>query len=474
VRVPEVRIEVRNRRPVRGDGRYVLYWMTAARRTRFHFGLQRAAELARELARPLLVFEALRCDHPWASDRTHAFVLDGMRANAAACAARGVTYLPYVERERGAGRGLLAALWGEACAVVTDDFPCFFLPRMVATAAERCPVRLEAVDGNGLLPMRLADRAFPTAYAFRRFLQAELLPHLACPPEEDPLAGVGGAPVPEAARRWPAGVPDGPAGLPVDHDVPALAMEPPRTVLARFVEERLARYAEDRNRPAIEGASGLSPYLHFGRISAHEVFRAVAAREGWSPERAGPGAAGKRAGWWGMGEGAEAFLDQLVTWRELGFNFCARRPEDYDRYESLPGWALETLAAHEADPRDPVYAPEELAAARTHDAIWNAAQRQLVREGRIHNYLRMLWGKKVLQWSPTPRAALATLIELNNRYALDGRDPNSYSGIFWCLGRYDRAWGPERPVFGKVRYMTSENTARKLDLRPWLARFGAP
>jgi deoxyribodipyrimidine photo-lyase len=176
-------------------------------------------------------------------------------------------------------------------------------------------------------------------------------------------------------------------------------------------------------------------------------------------------------GFWNLGSNAEAFMDQLMTWREIGFNMCALDPE-YDRYESLPTWAQKTLADHAKDARPYVYSLEEFDQARTHDALWNAAQRQLVHEGRIHNYLRMLWGKKILHWSESPQAALETMIELNNKYALDGRDPNSYSGIFWVLGRYDRAWGPEREIFGKIRYMTSESTRSKFSVKGYLNRYG--
>ena len=163
-------------------------------------------------------------------------------------------------------------------------------------------------------------------------------------------------------------------------------------------------------------------------------------------------------------------MDQLCTWREIGFNMCWREP-NFDQFESLPSWALKTIDQHADDERKFVYSLDEFERAATHDEIWNAAQRQLVQEGRIHNYLRMLWGKKILHWSESPRDALAIMIELNNKYALDGRDPNSYSGIFWVLGRYDRAWGPERPIFGKLRYMTSENTAKKHRLTKYLKHF---
>jgi deoxyribodipyrimidine photo-lyase len=164
-------------------------------------------------------------------------------------------------------------------------------------------------------------------------------------------------------------------------------------------------------------------------------------------------------------------LDELITWREVGYNFAAHRT-DYDQYESLPEWAQNTLREHAKDERGAVYRVEEFEAAKTHDALWNAAQRQLVREGRIHNYLRMLWGKKILEWSRTPQEAARVMIHLNNKYALDGRNPNSYSGIFWVLGRYDRPWGPEQPVFGTVRYMSSENTARKVSVKGYLRKYG--
>jgi deoxyribodipyrimidine photo-lyase len=159
-----------------------------------------------------------------------------------------------------------------------------------------------------------------------------------------------------------------------------------------------------------------------------------------------------------------------VTWRELGYNVCATTPA-YDRYESLPAWARETLAEHASDPRKHVYTLRQFETARTHDELWNAAQNQLRMEGRMHNYLRMLWGKQVLHWSESPQAALEILIELNNKYALDGRNPNSYSGIFWVLGRHDRPWGPERPIFGKVRTMTSDTTRRKLKVGDYIERW---
>jgi deoxyribodipyrimidine photo-lyase len=284
-------------------------------------------------------------------------------------------------------------------------------------------------------------------------------------------------------RRWPAAsvqnledLPSLLAQLPIDHSVAKLpdlgGQQQAQKRWRDFLWERLDRYGDDRNHPDRPGASGLSADLHFGTLSAHQVVTELLQKEDWSPGRCGRKADGKREGWWGLNPSAEAFLDQVITWRELGFNACSHRA-DYQRFSSLPDWARATLRTHESDPREHIYSRHQLENSATHDAIWNAAQRQLRREGRIHNYLRMLWGKKILQWSRTPRQALATMIHLNNKYALDGRDPNSYSGIFCVLGRYDRPWGPERPIFGTVRFMNSKNTARKLALRNYLETYGS-
>jgi deoxyribodipyrimidine photo-lyase len=227
--VPALRIRPANTRSVREDGARVVYWMIASRRVRFNFALQRAADWSRHLGLPLVILEAIRSDYPWASDRLHRFVADGMADTAAGLEARSVTYLPYVEPSKGAGRGLLEALSADAAVVVTDDFPTFFLPSMVTAAAAKIPILLEAVDSNGLLPMAAADREFATAYSFRRFLQKNLLDHLDAMPLEDPLAEDLPSPhtLPAAiARRWPsataamlAGEGDSLTALPIDHSV---------------------------------------------------------------------------------------------------------------------------------------------------------------------------------------------------------------------------------------------------------------
>jgi deoxyribodipyrimidine photo-lyase len=484
--VSEFRVRKCNEAPPNPQGDFVLYWMIGNRRACWNFSLQRAVEWTRDLEKPLVVLEALRCGYKWASDRLHSFILEGMRDNAADFSESAVLYYPYLEPEDGAGKGLVKALAAQACCVVTDDFPCFFLPRMVASAARQVPVLLEAVDSNGLLPMHWNDRVFVNAYSFRVFLQKNLEPHLYAFPEPNPAREVQTPKLEELPQhitdRWPFAdrqlshiTSKSLGAFPIDHAVGSSPIpggsRAANERLTSFLDSSLDHYAERRNHPDADCSSGLSPYLHFGHISVHQVFTELMERENWSVKKLSPNASGKRSGWWGASENAEAFLDELITWRELGYNMCSHR-SDYDRYESLPDWARRTLEEHVSDPRPWRYTIERLEAADTHDELWNAAQTQLVREGRLHNYLRMLWGKKILEWSPSPRQALERMIELNNKYALDGRNPNSYSGIFWVLGRYDRPWGPQRPAFGKVRYMSSASAKRKLKLARYLEKYG--
>jgi deoxyribodipyrimidine photo-lyase len=483
--VPPIRVRAVDDRAARPDGDFVLYWMVMARRTVHSFALQRAVEWAREAGRPLLVLEALRAGYPWASARFHRFAIDAMADNAAAFARAGVRHHPYVEPKPGAGKGLLEALAERACVVVTDEYPDFFLPRMLDAAGRRAGVRLEAVDGNGLLPLRAAPRAFTHSHHFRRWYQGELPAHLAELPEAEPLRRLPRGPaavVPRAVlERWraaPAALLRGDAAalaaLPIDHEVPPVPFRGGPVhgaeVLRSFLRARLPRYRAEKNEPEAAVTSGLSPYLHWGFVSAHQVLAGLAEAEGWTPERVALKPTGKREGWWGMGPEAEAFLDELVTWRELSYN-TAHFVEGHDRYDTLPEWALRTLEKHAGDARPALLSRDAMEGGHSPDALWNATQGQLRADGRIHNYMRIVWGKRFLEWTRTPRDAAEWMLHVNNRWALDGRNPNSVSGIMWTLGRYDRAWGPERPVYGTVRYVSSANTARKVRVRGYVHRY---
>jgi len=347
--VPDIRIRKSNDAPVNHNGDFVLYWMIAYRRATWNFSLQRAVEWALDLNKPLVVMEALRCGYRWASDRLHRFILEGMADNARQFKGYAVSYYPYVEPIQDAGKGLVPALAKKACVVITDDFPAFFLPRMVASASRKLGVLMEQVDSNGLLPMRATDRVFPTAHGFRRFLHRTLPPSLLEPPKPEPLSEMKLMrldAIPEAiVKRWPkasSGLLKGHstalASLPINHDVGTPGRHggsgAAQRVLRQFLQDRLSRYVEDRNQPEEEGTSGLSPYLHFGHISVHQIFDQLMEKEGWAFDHLSTRTTGSRSGWWGVSEASEGFLDQLVTWRELGFNMCWQR-DDYDRYESL-------------------------------------------------------------------------------------------------------------------------------------------
>ncbi|MCB9358063.1 MAG: deoxyribodipyrimidine photolyase [Calditrichaeota bacterium] len=478
-----LRLCTKNHKPHRETG-FVLYWMLAQRRVTHNFALGRAVQWAEHLKQPLVILESLTLVYDYASPRQHVFLLQGMRDNLERLQSKRVFYYPFVERIPGERMDLLQALADLASVVVVDDFPMPMHRSLIERAAADFPCKLESVDSCGLFPLRAAEVTFPTAFAFRRFLQRTLREHLESFPEPDPLQGakLPRAELPKALTAlWPQAEPE---MLLKDqkwmNDLPLLhSVEPVETIggttaaeqqLSQFLDHKLEHYADERNQLEADYASGLSPYLHFGHISVHQVFGEVAKREGWKGEKLSSGVAGKKEGWWGMGKNSESFLDELITWREVGLNFNHLR-EDYDKFSSLPPWALKTLDEHRKDKRKWIYSTEELENAATHDPLWNAAQNQLRREGKIHNYLRMLWGKKILEWSASPEDALETMIELNDKWALDGRDPNSYSGILWCLGRYDRPWFPEREIFGQIRYMSSENTARKVKVKGYIEKY---
>lgn len=477
--VPEGRIRNINDREPNPKGEFVVYWMTASRRSSYNFGLELAIDKALELGVPLIVLEALRVGYKWASDRFHQFIIEGMVDNQHALDATDATYYPYIEDAKGAGKGLLAALAKKSALVVTDDAPYFFLPRMIQAAGKQIDVQLLTVDSNGIYPTRDTERAFTTAASFRRHLQKNIGNHLLVQPKKNPFArktlvSLKGLDK-KITKEWPVAdlkkVLANLSDLDIDHRVGFGGMKggpkQAQAFLKTFLGEHLADYSELRNQPKARCQSFLSPYLHFGHISSHRIFVELMKHENWSPADVLPKATGSRSGWWGASAPAEAFLDQFITWRELGYN-GATHLKNSRRFSSLPEWAQASLESHAGDEREYLYTDKQFEKAATHDALWNAAQRQLVREGTIHNYLRMLWGKKILEWTKHPKDALRVMIHLNNKYAYDGRNPNSYSGIFWTLGRYDRAWGPERNVFGKIRFMSSKNTARKVDVKGYL------
>jgi deoxyribodipyrimidine photo-lyase len=460
---------------------YVLYWMQSCRRLERSHALDYALRCAAELGRPLVLYEGLRIDYPWASERLHRFVLEGMQANAARAGELGLSYWPYVESRAGEGRGLLRRLSERACLVVTDDFPCFIVPAQAEALAQKASVPVFAVDSNSVVPLSQLGPPVQAAAHLRPRIHrafAEAWQHRAAARLHVPDAVRKHVPAP--FETWSAkDVAAFVDALPLDRSVPAVPGKPGgapagRARLREFVKKRLRGYAEERSEPrspAAGHASGLSPYLHFGQLSIEAVVEAVLASTGrWSKDELRLHNRGKREGFFCDDPDVNAFLDEALTWRDVGLQWhWSRRADAASLERALPAWALQTLGAHAGDRRPWLYTAAELEDGATHDPLWNAAQRELVTTGTIHNYLRMLWGKKVLEWSASPAEAYRTLEHLNNKYALDGRDPNSYTGILWCFGLFDRPWAPERPVFGRVRFMSSERTARKFDLEGYYA-----
>ena len=497
-KLTDSRVRTMNKHPINESGKFILYWMTSCRRFAYNASLQHAVSLSNLLKKPILVVEAVSISHKFANDRIVSFMVQGIMDNIIDFSENSVSYIPWVEIKQRVGSKMLASLAEEATCVVIDDYPTYTPSKIRDAAAKNLKIRVDAVDSNGIFPMKWAEKEFTTAYSFRKYVQRNLLDAFQTIPSKNPIEhkyrdirvneeiisdlkkniGFESTPL-EWLWRVSEGGDVGNQAMeefPIDHTVPAVitskgGVNEARLRLQKFLNYRLNKYSTDRNNPDKPAVSGLSPWLHFGHISSYEIIHNVLSKENWNPDSLNHEDTGKgtRTGWWGVSESSSSFLDQIITWRELGFNFAYNR-DDHATVETIPNWAKLSMKEHINDDRI-IYSLEELESAETHDEIWNAAQRELLRTGQMHNYMRMLWGKKILEWSPSPEIAAENMIYINDKWALDGRDPNSYTGIFWVLGRHDRAWGPERPIFGKVRYMSSESAYRKLKLKNYLQKY---
>ncbi len=467
IRIPPERVRPLNERAERAGADFVLYWLQAYHRAEQNWALAAAIEAANRLDLPLVVYHGLGCTYPHANDRIHRFILEGVVDLPERFARRGIRYHFYLRQQPTDPNDLVYRLAQRAALVVTDDFPAFFLPAQTARVAGKLDVPLRAVDSNGIVPLALIPGEQYGAYTLRPKIRRVLPEHFGPVPEptlkRDSLAIALDIPESRIAR---ATIATRIAASDIDHSVAPSPVyrggyREARERLDRFVAGPLRSYATARNQPGAETTSRLSPYLHFGQISPQEV--ALAVRAGTRTPR----------------EGREAYLEELIVRRELGYNFCRFNP-NHRSLAALPAWAQATLEAHAADPRPFLYSPEEFEAARTHDYLWNAIQAELLTTGLMFGYYRMYWGKKIIEWSRSPAAAQATMITLHEKYALDGRNANTYSNILWCFGKHDRPWF-ERPVFGKVRYMslggmeTKTNVAGYVDrVNRWCVEAGRP
>jgi deoxyribodipyrimidine photo-lyase len=446
------RITVRRSGTPDPDGRKVVYWMQRAQRGVDNPALDVAIEAANELRRPVTVFFGLHPKYPNANQRHYAFLIEGLAETIKRIEQRGAAFIfrPFPRHD-------LLRFCDEVkpCLVVGDENPLRAPESWRQSAAEKLRVPFWTVDADAIVPIKIFEKEEYAARTLRPKINRvlEVFMH----PPKNPRA------------RYRFCDDERPFSQQLDEKellgkLPFNRSAQPVTTfkggtseglkrLRRFIKDRLAEYDTARNLPHTDATSALSAYLHFGHISplrvALEIYNAD------SPEAA------KRA-----------YLEELIVRRELAINFVARNP-NYDRLEGCPNWAKTTLQKHARDERSHLYTEAQFESADTADALWNAAQAEMIKTGRMHGYLRMYWAKKILEWTRSPEEAFQIAVRLNDKYFLDGRDPNGYTGIAWAIGgKHDRPWGPRRPVFGTVRYMSSAGMARKFDVKAYIERVG--
>lgn len=433
-----------------GDGEYVLYWLQQAQRAEYNHALEYAAQKANELGQPLLVVFGLMDDYPSANARHYAFMLEGLRDVGEALERRGIKFV--------VGRGSpdeVALRFGERASLIVSD-GAYLRPERSwrERVAGEASCHMVRVESNAVVPIEVASGKRETAARtlrprIHRHLDEYLVELLPTEVEKDSLGlkvedGVDLSDIDAVL-----------AGMDIDESVEPLrhlytgGLTAAKEKFEEFVENRLGAYAGNRNQPQTNHVSHMSKYLHYGHVSP--VYLALRAREASAPQ-----------------ENIDTYLEELIVRRELTINFCFYTP-DYDSYSCIPEWAKRTLKEHAEDEREHVYGREELEGAQTHDPYWNAAMREAVHTGYVHNYMRMYWGKKILEWSPSPEEAHETTMYLMDKYFLDGRDANTYANIAWVYGQHDRGW-KERPVYGKVRYMSQGGLERKAKPKEYVAK----
>jgi deoxyribodipyrimidine photo-lyase len=438
------------------NGKCVVYWMQRAMRAADNPALDVAIEAANLLGLPVAAYFQVIPNYPNANLRHYHFLQQALRDAAEDAAERGVGFV--VQRQpEGSLDQFLEQM--RAALLIGDENPCREPERWRRALAARLKIPYWTVDADVVVPSRVFGRSFALLHHFRPRLKAELKRFLVAPAKMEPVCA------------WKPARP--PASFDLSQEITAGFTKLDRTVrpvdsftggtrsarkrLDEFLRHGLKDYSQNRNHPEREGTSRLSPWLHFGNIGPLTVALAV-------QKAADAGRISSEAG--------ERFLEQLIGWRELAVLFVRHEP-NYDNWECAAPWARKTLLEHAGDPRPHRYRLEQLERAGTHDELWNAAQRQMIATGWMHNTLRMYWAKKMLEWAPDLATAFDWAVMLNDRYELDGRDPNGYAGIAWAIvGKLDRPWF-NRPVFGLVRTMTGASFSRKFDARAYLRQYGS-
>jgi deoxyribodipyrimidine photo-lyase len=420
-------------------GNYVLYWMQASQRTEYNHALEYAIVKANELRQPVIVFLGITDHFPEANERHYTFMLEGLREVKQSLEKRGIQMvILHDSPERG-----VIQMAKKASLVVVDRGYLRIQRDWREGVAKRIDCQLIQIESDVIVPVEEASPKEEYAAATLRPKIHKKLNHFLVPLKQtDPVIDSLSLDfdffdIEETEKAV--------SKLRIDRSVQKAdffhgGMKNALKHLEIFLEGKLDRYPELRNDPTLDYLSHMSPYLHFGQISP--LFIALEVKKTKGP-------------------GIEAFLEELIVRRELSMNFVFYN-EKYDSFESIPEWAKKTLKTHQKDKKPYVYTLEELEKAATHDPYWNATQKEMVIQGKMHGYMRMYWGKKIFEWSQTPEEAFRNTLYLNNKYELDGRDPNGFTGVAWCFGKHDRPWG-ERPIFGNVRYMNDKGLKRKFD-----------
>ncbi|HOO45768.1 MAG TPA: deoxyribodipyrimidine photo-lyase [Deltaproteobacteria bacterium] len=440
--------ELNNRENI--PGRFVVYWMQQSQRGEYNHALEFAIETANALDLPVIVLFCLTQTYPEANLRHYTFMLEGLRHTQKELASRGIRMI--VERGE-IPQQVLRSAQGASC-IVCDRGYLRHQRQWREQIARQASCRVVQVESDVVVPVDfVSEKAEYGARTLRtkinRCVQG-FLRDMKPVPVKHPSLGIKitGIDLEDIDTVLSSLNPDrsvSPAGRFFRGGTPAA-----KEIFGGFLSCRLGRYERNSNQPQTEDISHMSPYLHFGQISPlYLALEVLKKREEFQADSA-------------------AYLEQLIVRRELAMNFTHFTP-DYDSFTCLPQWARKTLLDHAFDKREHLYSTAELENARTHDLYWNAAMNEMRTTGFMHNYMRMYWGKKILEWSEGPEEAFETLLHLNNRYFLDGRDPNSYAGVAWIFGQHDRAWS-RRPIFGKVRYMSASGLERKCDIRAYVSR----
>ncbi|MBN1350927.1 deoxyribodipyrimidine photo-lyase [candidate division KSB1 bacterium] len=443
--IQKERIKDLNEKPVRNRA-YILYWMQQAQRTEYNHALEHAINLADQRQKPLIVFFGITDNFPEANERHYYFMLQGLRDIQCALAERKIKLVVRkISPELGA-----IELSRNADLVVADRGYLKIQRAWRKHVADRIDCRLVQVESDVIVPVEIASLKEEYAAAtLRPKIHRKLQQYLVPLAEKTPAFS--------SLRLTQASFPiesidDVLAQLEIDKSVARTTFftggtAAAKTCLDSFIARKLAHYGNLRNDPSKAYVSDMSPYLHFGQISPLYIALKVAEIQN---------------------DSTDDYLEELIVRRELSMNFCHYN-ENYDRFDCLPEWAKRTLHEHRKDARQTIYTTEEFENAATHDPYWNAAQKEMVLTGKMHGYMRMYWGKKILEWTRAPEEAYQIALYLNNKYELDGRDPNGFTGVAWCFGKHDRAWF-ERPIFGKVRYMNANGLRRKFDADAYVRR----